>query len=67
MSAFIEAKQAQAGALSLLVAQRVRNFFKIEKNRTEFEAWYRAKTGKEYDWKKVTTCYVGDHLACWGL
>ena len=40
MSAFIEAKQAQAGALSLLVAQRVRNFFKIEKNRTEFEAWY---------------------------
>lgn len=54
MSAFIEAKQAQAGALSLLVAQRVRNFFKIEKNRTEFESWYRAKTGKEYEWKKVT-------------
>lgn len=37
MSLFTSEKQAQAGALSLLVAQRVRDFFKIEANRTEFE------------------------------
>lgn len=54
MSVLTSEKEAQAGALSLLVAQRVRDFFKIEANRTEFESWYKAKTGKEYEWKKVT-------------
>ena len=40
MSVFTSEKEAQAGALSLLVAQRVRDFFKIEANRTEFESWF---------------------------
>ena len=41
------------------MAQRVRNFFKIEKNRTEFEAWYRGPFNgltAKYQGMKVYTC-----------
>ena len=54
MSAFVPEKQAQAKAASLLVAQKVRNFFKDEHNRQEFENWYEERYGKKYQWKKVT-------------
>lgn len=54
MSVFVPEKQAQARAASLLLAQRVREYFKDEDHRREFEDWYRQKYGKEYTWKKVT-------------
>ncbi len=54
MSAFVPEKQAQARAASLLVAQRVRTFFKDELHRKEFEIWYEERYGRKYEWKKVT-------------
>lgn len=54
MSAFVAEKQGQAKAASLLLSQRVRNFFKDEGNRREFEVWYENRYGKKYEWKKVT-------------
>lgn len=54
MSAFIPEKQAQAKAASLLLAQRVRDFFKDEHHRKEFEIWYEERYGKKYKWEKVT-------------
>ncbi len=54
MSVFVPEKQAQASALSLLVAQRVREYFKDEAHRAEFEKWYEQRYGKKYIWKKVT-------------
>lgn len=55
MSVFVPEKQAQASALSLLVAQRVREYFKDEVHRAEFEKWYEQRYGKKYIWKKVTS------------
>ena len=54
MSIFVPEKQAQARAASLLLAQRVREFFKDAENRREFESWYEAKHGKKYEWRSVT-------------
>lgn len=53
MSVFVEEKQAQARAMSLLLAQRVRDYFKSEQHRTEFEAWYIRKYGVPYQWKSL--------------
>ncbi len=53
MSAFIPEKQAQAKAVSLLLAQRVREFFVDEQHRREFEAWYEKRYGKKYEWKRI--------------
>ncbi len=53
MSSFVPAKQAQARAASLLLAQRVRSYFKDEGNRKAFEVWYEKKTGKKYEWKSI--------------
>ena len=53
MSQFVPGKQAQARAASLLLAQRVRNYFKDEDHRKEFEVWYEKKTGQKYEWKPV--------------
>lgn len=53
MSAFVPTKQAQARAASLLLAQRVRNYFEDEDNRKAFEVWYEQKTGKKYEWKPI--------------
>lgn len=55
MSVFVPEKQAQAKALSLLLARRVREYFGDEQHRKEFEAWYKKKTGKKYEWKPI--CY----------
>lgn len=54
MSVLVPEKQAQARALSLLLAQKVRTYFKDEQHRREFEDWYEQRYGKKYKWKKVT-------------
>lgn len=54
VSVFVPEKQAQARAASLLLVQRVRDYFKDSSHRAEFEDWYRRRYGKEYAWKKVT-------------
>lgn len=53
VSVFVPEKQAQARAVSLLLAQKVRDYFKDEQNREKFEIWYESKNGKPYEWKKV--------------
>lgn len=47
-------KQAQAKAASLLLAQRVREFFKDEQHRQEFEIWYLKRYGRPYEWKGIS-------------
>lgn len=54
MSAFVPDRQGQAKALSLLIAQSTREYFRDEGNRREFEVWYENRYGKKYEWKKVT-------------
>lgn len=53
MSVFAPEKQAQAKALSLLLVGHVREYFKDEQHRAEFEAWYLKRFGKPYEWKPV--------------
>lgn len=55
MSAFVPEKQAQAKALSLLLARSVREYFGDETHRQEFERWYEKRCGKKYEWKGVST------------
>ena len=50
---FVQAVEPQAMAVSLVLAQRVRDHFKNPDNRSEFEEWYFKKYGKPYKWKKV--------------
>lgn len=54
MSVFVPEKQVQARAVSLLLAQKVRDYFKDEAHRREFEEWHMAQYGTPYEWKKVT-------------
>lgn len=54
MSVFVPEVKAQARAASLLLVQRVREYFKDNSHRVEFENWYRQKYGKQYAWKKVS-------------
>ena len=51
--AFVHEREPQARAVSLVLAQRVREYFKIPDNRAAFEAWYLKKYGKAYEWKRV--------------
>lgn len=51
-SAFVPEVQGQAKALSLLIAQYVREYFK-EENRKKFEQWYEQRCGKKYQWTPV--------------
>lgn len=53
MSQFVPEKKAQAEALSLLLAQIVREYFKDEQHRAEFEEWYFKRTGQKYEWKPL--------------
>lgn len=53
MSVFVPEKQAQARAASLLVAQKVRDYFKGADHRREFEQWYLEKYGTPYAWKPI--------------
>lgn len=52
-SAFVPEVQAQAKALSLLIAQSVRDYFRDEENRKKFEEWYEQRYGKKYQWEPV--------------
>lgn len=54
MSEFVPEKQAQAKALSLLIARNVREFFKDEQHRAEFEQWYERRYGKKYVWRSIS-------------
>lgn len=56
MSAFTPGVQAQARALSLLLAQTVREYFKDEDHRNSFEEWYLKRTGKPYVWANHSLC-----------
>ena len=53
-SVFVPEKQAQARALSLLLAQTVREYFKDADHRAEFEKWYEQRYGEKYVWKRVS-------------
>lgn len=37
-----------------IIAEKVLNFFRNEKNTEDFEKWYREKYGVPFDWSK---CY----------
>ena len=43
----------QAKAFSSLLARSVREFFKDEVNRKQFESWYEQKYGTPYQWKPM--------------
>ena len=45
-SAFAPEVRGQAKAFSSLLARSVREFFKDETNRKQFESWYEQKYGK---------------------
>lgn len=53
MSVFVPEVQGQVKALGALLARNVREYFKNEENRKEFEQWYlkKKKYGKPYEWK----------------
>lgn len=53
MSVFVPEKQAQAEALCLLLAQKVREYYADEEHRKKFERWYEERYGTKYEWKKV--------------
>lgn len=53
MSVFVPEKQAQARAASLLVAQKVRDYFKDADHRREFEQWYLEKYGNRMCGKEL--------------
>lgn len=53
-SVFTQEVQGQAKALSLLIAQSVREYFKEEENRKKFEQWYEQRYGSQYVWKNVS-------------
>lgn len=54
MSAFVPEKEVQARAASLLLAQKVRDYFKDKAHRAEFEDWYERWYSRKYTWKKVS-------------
>lgn len=33
--------------------EKVKEYYKDEANRKKFEDWYRAKFGKDYEWRKT--------------
>ena len=33
-----------------VLATKVREYFKVEEHRKDFEEWYRKEYGKEYEW-----------------
>lgn len=53
MSGFTPEKQAQAAALGLTVAERVRDYFTNARHRRDFELWYEKRYGRPYKWEKV--------------
>ena len=37
--------------LLFMLRKKVKEYYKDEANRKQFEEWYRAKYGKEYEWR----------------
>lgn len=54
MSAFVPEVDGQAKAFASLLARSVREFFRDEQHRKEFEEWYLKKYGKPYVWESVS-------------
>ena len=54
MSAFVPEVDGQAKAFASLLARSVREFFRDEQHRKEFEEWYLNKYGKPYVWESVS-------------
>lgn len=54
MSAFVPEVEGQAKAFTSLLARSVREFFRDEQHRKEFEEWYLKKYGKPYVWESVS-------------
>lgn len=54
MSVFVLDKHGQAMAASLLIAQKVREYFKDIEHREEFEDWYKQRYNKVYMWGRIT-------------
>lgn len=52
-SAFTPEVRGQAKAFSSLLARSVREYFKDENHRKEFEHWYEQRYGEPYEWKTV--------------
>ena len=46
--------EGQAKAFASLLARSVREFFRDEQHRKEFEEWYLKKYGKPYVWESVS-------------
>ncbi len=59
-SAFAPEVRGQAKAFSSLLARSVREFFKDETNRKQFESWYEQKYGTPYQWKPTTLPLFAD-------
>ena len=53
MSAFVPEVEGQAKAFASLLARSVREYFRNEQHRKEFEDWYMKKYGRPYVWKPV--------------
>lgn len=53
MSAFVPEVEGQAKAFASLLARSVREFFRDEQHRKEFEDWYLKKYGKPYVWQTL--------------
>ena len=53
MSAFVPEVEGQAKAFASLLARSVREFFRDEQHRKEFEEWLN-KYGKPYVWESVS-------------
>ena len=50
MSVFVPEVEGQAKAFASLLVRSVREFFRDEQHRREFEDWYMKKHGKPYLW-----------------
>lgn len=52
MSTFVPEKRVQAKAASHLLLGTVRDYFRDEQHRREFESWFQKRHGKPYEWKE---------------
>lgn len=53
MNAFVPEVEGQAKAFASLLARSVREYFRNEQHRKEFEDWHMKKYGRPYVWESV--------------
>ena len=41
----------EGSSILYLLRERVKEYYKDEANRKKFEEWYKAKYGKDYEWR----------------